>query len=315
MANIYTKSMRDALQEARDYREPEELTEKIKAGKGKVSVLVKSEPPDDFRGDEKSYSKAMKKLYNITIKSNPRTGISQVSGEKSDILKYLQSYDYGIHDPDIEKFWPELLESHIEEVKEHLSYDEWLKEEKGIKEGAHGINSDEHAKYSTEWKNYVTEIVGGRGEMTVTKDGGVMIIKTKDWQTYKAKGWVKREEGENESLELPATGAITSNSTGQEGESEELNEIWPFGKKAKLPKGYNPKPAIKAYDLFRKAYDELKKSGVIDRSGQEELQQKYYHLVVNHLGSREAGRLAIKTINGPDKRFGDGRPFPKDERD
>ena len=112
----------------------------------------------------------------------------------------------------------------VEEVKEHLSYDEWLKEEKGIKEGAHGINSDEHAKYSTEWKNYVTEIVGGRGEMTITKDGGVMIIKTKDWQTYKAKGWVKREEGENESLELPATGAITSNSTGQEDESEELDE-------------------------------------------------------------------------------------------
>ena len=136
--------MRDALQEARDYREPEELTEKIKAGKGKVSVLVKSEPPDDFRGDEKSYSKAMKKLYNITIKSNPRTGISQVSGEKSDILKYLQSYDYGIHDPDIEKFWPELLESHIEEGYP-MSYDEWLKKEKGIKKGAYGVNSDEHA--------------------------------------------------------------------------------------------------------------------------------------------------------------------------
>ena len=112
----------------------------------------------------------------------------------------------------------------VEEVKEHLSYDEWLKEEKGIKEGAHGINSDEHAKYSTEWKNYVTEIVGGRGEMTITKDGGVMIIKTKDWQTYKAKGWEKKEEVGNESLELPATGAITSNSTGQEDESEELDE-------------------------------------------------------------------------------------------
>ena len=212
-----------------------------------------------------------------------------------------------------------------------MSYDEWLKKDKGIKKGAHGINSDEHAKYSAEWrasvgKHYdslpplkkesnLDEIVDGRGEMTITKDGGVMIIKTRDWQTYKAKGWEKKEEVGNESLELPATGAITSNSTGQEDESEELNEIWPFGKKAKLPKGYNPKPAIKAYDLFRKAYDELKKSGVIDRSGQEELQQKYYHLVVNHLGSREAGRLAIKTINGPDKRFGDGKPFPKDERD
>ena len=88
-----------------------------------------------------------------------------------------------------------------------------------------------------------------------------------------------------------------------------MNEFWPFGKKTKLPKGYNPKPAVKAYDLFHKAYDELKKSGVIDRSGQEELQQKYYHLVVNHLGSREAGRLAIKTINGPDRRYGDGKIF------
>ena len=226
--------------------------------------------------------------------------------------------------------------SDIEEAKGHLEYDEWLKQVKGIKKGAYGINYDEHAKYSGEWRDYITkifddlpaidkakylknsnldEIVGGRGEMTISKDDQVMIIKTRDWQTYKAKGWVKREEVDNESLELPATGAITSNSTGQEDESEELNEIWPFGKKAKLPKGYNPKPAIKAYDLFRKAYDELKKSGVIDRSGQEELQQKYYHLVVNHLGSREAGRLAIKTINGPDRRFGDGKPFPKDSRD
>ncbi len=85
----------------------------------------------------------------------------------------------------------------------NLSYDEWLKQVKGIEKGAHGINSDEHAKYSKEWKAYtntseskLTEIVGGKGEMTVTKDGGVMIIKTKDWQTYKAKGWNKKEEVE-----------------------------------------------------------------------------------------------------------------------
>ena len=137
-----------------------------------------------------------------------------------------------------------------------MSYDEWLKKEKGIKKGAHGVNSDEHAKYSREWRasvgkhydnlpsakgaknvtklsptahtklgeNELDEIVGGKGEMTITKDGGVMIIKTRDWQTYKAKGWVKREEVGNESLELPATGAITSNSTGQEDDSEELTE-------------------------------------------------------------------------------------------
>jgi hypothetical protein len=117
MANIYTKTMREALQEARDYREPTDVSEG------------------------------------------------------------------------------------------NLSYDEWLKQVKGIEKGAHGINSDEHAKYSKEWKAYantseskLTEIVGGKGEMTVTKDGGVMIIKTKDWQTYKAKGWNKKEEVEEGSF-------------------------------------------------------------------------------------------------------------------
>ncbi len=90
------------------------------------------------------------------------------------------------------------------------------KKKRVLKKGAHGINSDEHAKYSAEWrasvgKHYdnlpplkkesnLDEIVGGKGEMTVTKDGGVMIIKTKDWQTYKAKGWHKKEEVEEGSF-------------------------------------------------------------------------------------------------------------------
>ena len=117
----------------------------------------------------------------------------------------------------------------IDEAKGHLSYDEWLKKEKGIAKGAHGINSDEHAKYSAEWRAYIKglkesnleEIVGGKGEMTITQDDKVLIIKTRDWQTYKAKGWQKAT---HESLDLPATGVITSNSTSQEDEGEENKE-------------------------------------------------------------------------------------------
>ena len=73
MANIYTKSMRDALQEARDYRDASDIDE----------------------GTD------------------------------------------------------------VDEAKGQLSYDEWLKKEKGIKKGAYGINSDEHAKYSAEWRDYI----------------------------------------------------------------------------------------------------------------------------------------------------------------
>ena len=123
----------------------------------------------------------------------------------------------------------------LDEGKGHLSYDEWLKKEKGIKKGAYGINSDEHAKYSAEWRDYIKglfdklppinagesnleEIVGGKVEMTITQDDKVLIIKTRDWQTYKAKGWQKAT---HESLDLSATGAITFNSTSQEDEGEE----------------------------------------------------------------------------------------------
>ena len=129
--------------------------------------------------------------------------------------------------------------SDIDEAKGHLSYDDWLKQIKGIKKGAYGINSDEHAKYSAEWRAYVKglfdnlppinagesnlkEIVGGHGDMTITKDGGVMIIKTRDWQTYKAKGWAKKT---NESLDLSATGDTITSNASQEVEGEELDEV------------------------------------------------------------------------------------------
>ena len=296
MANIYAKSMSQALKEARDYRDPEELTEML---------------PEPVKGywDKDGAARGVPDIFYSMKKGNQKKNI---------------------HPKDLKKFEKDGWRWYdsTTEAKSHLSYDVWLKQVKGIKKGAYGINSDAHAKYSGEWRAYIKglfdnlppinanysesnldEIVGGHGDMTITKDGGVMIIKTKDWQTYKAKGWVKREEVENESLDLSATGDTITSNASQEVEGEELNEIWPFGKKVKLPKGYNPKPAVKAYDLFHKAYDELKKSGVIDRSGQEELQQKYYHLVVNHLGSREANRLKIKTINGTDRRYGDGKIF------
>ena len=198
--------------------------------------------------------------------------------------------------------------SNIEEG--HLSYDEWLKQEKGIEKGAHGINSDEHAKYSKEWKSYATasesnleEIVGGQGEMTVTKDGGVMIIKSKDWQTYKAKGWAKKT---NESLDLPATGDTITSKASQEDEGKELNEIWPFGKSGQ---NQNSKALVKAYAQYHQAYEALKKAGAIGRARQGEMQEYYYDMVTNHIGSREAHELGVKTINGPDRRYGDGKVF------
>ena len=196
--------------------------------------------------------------------------------------------------------------SDIEEGKGFLEYDEWLKQVKGIAKGAHGINSDEHAKYSAEWRAYVKglfgklppakteesdleEIVGGQGEMTVTKDGGVMIIKTKDWQTYKAKGWVKREEVENESLDLSATGDTTTSNASQEVEGEELNEKW------------NEKVSLKGLAEFRAMYKTWLKSGV-DKRFIQTMEKLYDDMVIGGMySSRSAEEKGILKIDGRTK--------------
>ena len=55
------------------------------------------------------------------------------------------------------KGWGLAEENILDEEK--LTYDEWLKQVKGIEKGAHGIKGDEHAKYSKEWRAYKTEAV------------------------------------------------------------------------------------------------------------------------------------------------------------
>ena len=183
--------------------------------------------------------------------------------------------------------------SDIEEASGHLSYDEWLKQEKGIEKGAHGINSDEHAKYSKEWKSYATdsesnlkEIVGGQGEMTITQDDKVLIIKTKDWQTYKAKGWQKAT---NESLDLPTTGATIASSTSQEVEGEELTEAW------------NEKLSIKGLGQFRTVYNTMKQAG-IGSAFIKQMEKFYDDLVIGGMySSRSAEEKGILKIDGRTK--------------
>ena len=198
--------------------------------------------------------------------------------------------------------------SNIEEGKGFLEYDEWLKQVKGIAKGAYGINSDEHAKYSGEWRDYVKglfgklppakinahhsesnleEIVGGHGDMTITKDGGVMIIKTREWQTYKAKGWVKREEVENESLDLSATGDTITSNASQEVEGEELNEAW------------SEKLSIKALEQFRTFYATLVKAQLGNSAVYKEFEKAYDDLAIGKMfTSRYAEKIKLKKLDG-----------------
>ena len=232
----------------------------------------------------------------------------------------------------------------------NLSYDEWLKKEKGIAKGAHGITGNEHDKYSKEWRAYateskLTEIVGGKGEMTVTKDGGVMIIKTKDWQTYKAKGWNKKEEVEEKFRWqdiLKKKGNVKVGKTDKQGNwhsvstsdkkeleklksqgyeivDEELEEDCGCGhgsdcgcpsdcdcgcnavNNEKLDEAWNEKLSIKALGEYRKVYNMMKKTGV--RPEFIKRMEKFYDdLVIGGMySSRSAEMAGIVKIDGKTK--------------
>ena len=89
-----------------------EISEKVKAGKGKDSVGT--DVDWDNVGDEKKWIKQAKSKYKVTIKKDVGKYHSgaEISGKKADIIKFLQGPMYGgVDDRDIEDMWPSLVEA------------------------------------------------------------------------------------------------------------------------------------------------------------------------------------------------------------
>ena len=82
---------------------------KLKAGKGRTTIDI------DFIGDKKDMANAQKK-FKVKFKMRGR-GQADVSGNKSDIINYLQSDMYGMDPEDIEDIFPELMEAYHSKEK------------------------------------------------------------------------------------------------------------------------------------------------------------------------------------------------------
>ena len=95
---------------------PNELTEKLRAGRGKLAgrnALDVDMDATDYKGGEKAFMRDMKKKFKVTIKM---TSVgADITGNKADILKFIQSDFYGMDDSDIEALFPELLEAHADD--------------------------------------------------------------------------------------------------------------------------------------------------------------------------------------------------------
>ena len=93
---------------------------KLKAGRGKVTIDV------DHTGEG---IPAAQRKFKIKFKQN-RFGGMDISGEKKDILGYLQSKDYAMDSDDIEEFFPELLEAYKKKAKTEEVDEEELEDDK-----------------------------------------------------------------------------------------------------------------------------------------------------------------------------------------
>ena len=83
-------------------KESTEITEKLKAAKGKSVLDI------DFAGDD-SEMDGMSKKYKIKMKKGKIKGTALVAGDNKNILAYLQSSDYEMDDENIMDIYPEVV--------------------------------------------------------------------------------------------------------------------------------------------------------------------------------------------------------------
>tara|TARA_B100000953_G_scaffold9994_1_gene8878 strand:- start:2702 stop:4423 length:1722 start_codon:yes stop_codon:yes gene_type:complete len=125
------------------------LNEKLKPGKGKEEIGA--DVDWDNVGDEKKWIKQAKSKYKVTIKKDIgkyHSGMT-VTGEKANIIKFLQGPMYGgVEDRDIEDMWPWLLEN-----KDDFKSDTDVDDDEGNYSGV-----DEASRFSRELRGPAKQI-------------------------------------------------------------------------------------------------------------------------------------------------------------
>ena len=123
---------------------PNELTEKLKAGRGEMTSKNRLDVDFDWGGAGGNAGvSAINKKYKIKI--NPTKVGAEIRGPKANILKFLQSDDYGMDDRDIKDLFPELLENK-DDFKDDTDVSDDKGNYSGVEEAHNGHEDDESPK-------------------------------------------------------------------------------------------------------------------------------------------------------------------------
>ena len=193
MANNYTKTMRQALQEAREYRDTTE------GGPG-------SGPQKGNPGKKYSTSQ-IKKAYGIL--NDPR----YKQGNYSGAVKTINKLAPGLADhPDVKN----ALKRANEELEEANRYSVALKgDAKKLFDLSWKAGSKSKAHGDKEWNAAVDDTVKNN-DMTISDKDIAAVKKAIQYNEY--------DPSTNENLDLSATGDITTSNASQEDEQVELEE-------------------------------------------------------------------------------------------
>ena len=203
-------------------KESTEITEKLKAAKGKSVLDI------DFAGDD-SEMDGMSKKYKIKMKKGKIKGTALVAGENKNILAYLQSDDYEMDDENIADIYPEVVAEAYDRNKLVNKMMKPIKDKEALK----GKGKDTKKEASGGKEEYEKFFTAALKKFGVKSPAELKGDKEKEFYNYIDKNWDAKsetdedlEESINEAKKVEASDNVynLNNNQGQKPLRDYLND-------------------------------------------------------------------------------------------
>jgi len=164
-------------------KESMEITEKLKAAKGKSVLDI------DFAGDD-SEMDGMSKKYKIKMKKGKIKGTALVAGDNKNILAYLQSDDYEMDDENIVDIYPEVVAEAYDRNKLVNKMMKPIKDKEALK----GKGKDTKKEASGGKEEYEKFFAAALKKFGVKSPAELKGDKEKEFYNYIDKNWDAKTE-------------------------------------------------------------------------------------------------------------------------
>jgi len=232
-------------------KESMEITEKLKAAKGKSVLDI------DFAGDD-SEMDGMSKKYKIKMKKGKIKGTALVAGDNKNILAYLQSDDYEMDDENIVDIYPEVVAEAYDRNKLVNKMMKPIKDKEALK----GKGKDTKKEASGGKEEYEKFFAAALKKFGVKSPAELKGDKEKEFYNYIDKNWDAKSETDEdleEGLGLKDLPPAFIHKNRDAATGREVYNVMSDGFKS-LGKFKNIKDAEKFLDKYLKKFESVEES-------------------------------------------------------